>query len=109
MIELELPPISSMLVESTGTGGQRDYAISLAGDLKDDEIITALSGISVDTAILTVTNVALGADNRSVNFHVTILPNIVARIGLIYIAFEGNSNSSDTYRITQPIQETLNG
>jgi len=109
MVELELPPISSKLVVSTGTGGQRDYTVSLAGGLVDDEVISTLAITSADTTILTVSSPAISADGRGANFHVTILPDIVARLGLIYIAFEGDSSSSDTYKVRQPIQETLNG
>ena len=107
MLELNFDAISSDLIISLGTGGQRDYEIDLTGNLETAEVATAVAVTCSDSSALTFTNVTVGSDDKSVNFRVTVTANTIARLVVIYVAFEGDSGSGDTYHCNQPIVSTL--
>jgi len=107
MIELNFDAISSDLIISLGTGGQRDYEIDLTGNLEDDELATDVAVTCSNADALTFTNVVVGSDDKSVNFRVIVTANTIARLVTIYVAFVGNSGSGDTYHCNQPIVSTL--
>jgi len=107
MLELNFNAISSNLIITLGTGGQRDYAIDLTGNLETDELATDVAITCSDPDALTFTNVAVGSDDKSVNFRITVTANTIVRLAVIYVAFVGNSGSGDTYHCNQPIVSTL--
>lgn len=107
MTDLTFGKISSELVSSTGVGGQRDYSVDLTSTLEEGELLDDVDVISKDTRKLLVTTASKAANNTSVNFHVTIVGGASPGIVELHIPFVGNSNSSGTYKIDQPIVRVL--
>jgi len=105
--DLVFDDISSKLITFTGKGGERDYIVDLTGKLKSAEILTTVEVISLDVTVLVVSTVSIGADGKSVNFHVEIVPGTLVRMAEIDIPFLGNGNTSDTYNVLQPIKKVL--
>ena len=107
MYDLVFNDISSKLISFTGKGGQRDYAIDLSPKLEDDETVTNVNVVSLNTDVLIVSNVNIGVDNKSATFHVEIVPDTLSRMAEIDIPFTGSSGTSDTYNVLQPIKKVL--
>ena len=104
-------------ISSAPPGGKRDYVVDFSGLLADDETLTTSTVTALDSSILQIQFQSINASDidlggctvlagKGVSFTIQILrtANVTTYIDVFGA---GNSNTSDTIRVCQPIEKQV--